>query len=166
MLVTANRLLAELTREAATTRRVLERVPENQLAWAPHPKSMTLGRLALHVAQVPGALAELLQTPGLDVPSFTPPEPASLDEVLRAHDAGLVTARAIVAAWDEEVLDARWRLTSGGRTLIDEPRYEVARAIMLNHVYHHRGQLTVYLRLLNVPVPATYGPSADESPFG
>jgi hypothetical protein len=136
-------LLAELEQESLTTRRVLERVPQAHLSWKPHPKSMSLGQLALHVATVPGNDAEL-------VPALT---------------ASVAKARQHLGGFDDAAMGATWRLMSGGREVMAMPRVAFARAIMLNHWYHHRGQLVVYLRLLDVPVPSVYGPSADENPF-
>lgn len=158
-------IVAELTEEAATTRRVLERVPEEKLSWAPHPKSMSLGQLALHVAMIPGALAELLSEPTREMPTVPRPEATSRAEILSALDDSVAVANAKLSAWGDEDLLAEWRLTVGGDTVLARPRMAVVRAIMLNHWYHHRGQLLVYLRLLEVPVPAVYGPSADEDPF-
>jgi uncharacterized damage-inducible protein DinB len=161
-----DRLAAELAQEAATTRRVLQRVPEDKLSWKPHPKSMSLGQLALHVAQIPGALAELCREPVREAPRFdTRPEAASRGELLSAHDDSLNVARSQLAQWSEDELAAEWRLTRGDSTLFIVPRFEMVRSIMFNHVYHHRGELVVYLRLLDVPIPSVYGPSADENPF-
>lgn len=161
----ADSLTMELDQEAKTTRRVLERVPADQLAWRPHPKSMSLGQLALHVAQTPGAVAALaaksLDTP----PTFQQPEAASSDEILQAHDGSLAAAKAALAGWDDAALMEMWSLSANGHTVMAMPRAGLLRAIMLNHWYHHRGQLTVYLRLLGVPLPSVYGPSADENPF-
>lgn len=158
-------LIAEVTREAATTRRVLERVPEASLSWRPHPKSMSLGTLALHVAVIPGALAEFCSAPVREVPTFTPPEASSLGEILSALDDSIAQATKHLSAWREEDLSGEWRMTKSGQTIAALPRIEMLRTLMLNHWYHHRGQLTVYLRLLGVPVPSVYGPSADENPL-
>src|SRR6188508_1859256 len=143
-------LLSELEQEAATTRRVLERIPQAHLSWKPHPKSWSLGQLALHVATVPGNVAELAS---MD----TIPEPPAFVQREAATAAELVPALA------DSVAKARRHL--GGREVMAMPRVAFARAIMLNHWYHHRGQLLVYLRLLDVPVPSVYGPTADENPF-
>ncbi|QYR23938.1 DinB family protein [Paenibacillus sp. sptzw28] len=159
--------IGELAQEAASTRRVLERVPENKLAWAPHPKSMTLGQLALHVAVIPGALAEFLNDLIREAPSSQrAPEPASLAEILTAFDSSVEAAKLKLSSWGEDDLMAEWKMISGTETIIALPRVGMARSVMFNHLYHHRGQLTVYLRLLDVPVPSVYGPSADENPFG
>lgn len=158
-------LIAEVTREAQATRRVLERVPEDKLSWAPHPKSMSLGTLALHVAGIPGAIADLLSEPVREVPTFTPPEARSVREVLSRLDESTARTTTRLSAWRDEDLRAEWRMVRGGDTLFALPRIDMVRAVMLNHWYHHRGQLTVYLRLLDVPLPSIYGPSADENPF-
>jgi uncharacterized damage-inducible protein DinB len=167
MMKLSDLLIGELEQEAASTRRVLERVPENKLAWAPHPKSMTLGQLALHVAVIPGALAELLSELVREAPSFPgQPEPASLAEILLELDSSVEVAKSKLSSWGEADLMAHWKMNSGTETIIALPRVVMARSVMFNHLYHHRGQLIVYLRLLDVPVPFTYGPSADENPFG
>jgi len=158
-------MLAELAREGATTRRVLERVPEEKLTWSPHPKSMSLGTLALHVAMIPGAIADLVAPPVHEVPTFTPPEGRSRDEILAALERSLSAASARLASWTDEYLNEEWKLVSGSQVIMALPRIDMLRSVMLNHWYHHRGQLLVYLRLLDVPVPFVYGPSADERPF-
>lgn len=160
-------LLNELRDEAAVTRRVLERVPEDKLSWRPHEKSMTLGQLSLHVASVPGAIVGLAQLDEFDAAqaNFNPPEPKSLEEILTTLDASVKTAEDYLAGIDEKSAAANWRLTSQGKEVFTVPRSGLLRKILLNHWYHHRGQLSVYLRLLDVPVPAIYGRSADENPF-
>jgi uncharacterized damage-inducible protein DinB len=161
-----NALVAEVRREAETTRRVLERVPEDKLSWAPHGKSMSLGTLALHIAMVPGAIAALVSDPACEAPTFVAPEATSVGQILSALDTSIANATQKLAAWDDAFLGAEWKMTSGGATLLALPRIDMIRSVMLNHWYHHRGQLTVYLRLLDVPVPSVYGPTADENPFG
>jgi uncharacterized damage-inducible protein DinB len=158
-------LIDELTREAETTRRVLERVPQDKLAWKPHARSMSLGQLALHVAQTPGAVAQLIAEDECQVPQFTQPEATSGAELLAALDQSVSGAKARLEGWDDASMMAEWRLRSGAKTIMALPRVGMVRSIMLNHWYHHRGQLLVYLRLLDVPVPSVYGPSADENPF-
>jgi len=159
-------LLAELEQEAATTRVVLERIPEEHLSWRPHPKSMSLAQLALHVATVPGNVAEIA---AMDVmtspPSFTQSEAATTAELLPSLTESLVKARRALGGFDDEKMSATWRMQSGGKDIMAMPRVAFVRAIMLNHWYHHRGQLLVYLRLLNHSVPSVYGPTADENPF-
>ena len=159
-------LLAELEQEATTTRRVLERVPQEHLAWKPHPKSMSLGQLALHIAMVPGAVAELAAIDTIpEPPEFVQPEAATSAELVSALSESLVKARRALGGFDDARMGAMWRLQSGGRDIIAMPRAAFVRSVMLNHWYHHRGQLLVYLRLLDQPVPSVYGPTADENPF-
>jgi uncharacterized damage-inducible protein DinB len=158
-------MIAELTREAETTRRVLERVPDDRLSWKPHPKSMSLGQLALHVAQLPLGIAMLVERLTVELPTVPLVEPASRGEILDALERSVAHATERLAAWGDEGLDAPWTLTRDGAALVTMPRGEVLRALMLNHSYHHRGQLTVYLRLLDVPLPPVYGPTADENPL-
>lgn len=159
-------LLAELDQEAATTRRVLERIPEAHLSWRPHPKSMSLGQLALHVATVPGNVAEIA---AMDVlpspPAFTQSEAATTSELGPSLSDSIAKARRVLGGFDDARMGAMWRMQSGGKDIMAMPRVAFVRAIMLNHWYHHRGQLLVYLRLLNHPVPSVYGPTADENPF-
>jgi uncharacterized damage-inducible protein DinB len=158
-------LLQELEEEAQTTRRVLERVPENQLAWRPHKKARTLGELALHVANVPGGVAEFAVQSPVQAPQFTDPSPNSASELIPALDQSIAKAKKLLRGMDDATLMATWRMMQGERELLAIPRVALLRSIMLNHWYHHRGQLTVYLRALGVPVPWIYGPSADENPF-
>ena len=162
----ANALLAELEQEAQTTRRVLERIPEAHLSWKPHPKSMSLGQLALHVATVPGAVAELAAMEIVtEPPAFVQPEAATAAELVPALTESVAKARRHLGSLDDAAMGSTWRLMAGGREVMAMPRASLARAVMLNHWYHHRGQLLVYLRLLDLPVPSVYGPTADENPF-
>lgn len=161
----AEALLDELEQESQATRRVLERVPQAQLSWRPHPKSMSLGQLALHVAMVPGAVAELLVPDSMEAPDFIHPEASSAADLVPALDASVARARQHLGGLSDAAMGSTWRVMKGGRELMAMPRVAFARSIMLNHWYHHRGQLLVYLRLLNLPVPSVYGPTADESPF-
>ena len=159
-------LLAELEQEATTTRRVLERIPQEHLSWRPHPKSMSLGQLALHVATVPGMVAEIAAIDTVTAPnSFIQPEAATADELVPALAESVAKAKRALGTFDDAKMAATWRLQSDGRDVMVMPRVAVVRAIMLNHWYHHRGQLLVYLRLLNLSVPSVYGPTADENPF-
>ena len=157
----------ELRQEAATTKRVLERVPGDKLSWRPHQKSMSLGQLALHVATIPSQVAELARLEEFDASqaNFDPPEANSVGEILAMLDASVTAADEYLDGLDDQTATANWRLTAGGKEIFAIPRAGVLRTIMLNHWYHHRGQLSVYLRLLDVPVPAIYGRSADENPF-
>ena len=159
-------MLQELEQETQTTRRVLERVPNDQLAWRPHAKARTLGELALHVAMVPGGVAELVASPSpAEAPTFTDPSPTSASELIPALDESIAKAKTVLVGMDDAALMATWRLMQGDRELLAVPRVAMLRSVMLNHWYHHRGQLTVYLRELGVPIPSIYGPSADENPF-
>ncbi len=158
-------IMAELDQEAQTTRRVLERVPEDKLAWKPHPKSMSLGQLALHLATAPGMIATIASQDRVEAPSFQQSEAKSRAEILDAFTQSVATAKDLLNKIDDTRAMATWTLSRDGKVLMAVPRLAMIRAILLNHSYHHRGQLTVYLRLLNVPVPSIYGPSADENPF-
>jgi uncharacterized damage-inducible protein DinB len=158
-------LLQELEQEAQTTRRVLERVPDAHLGWKPHEKSMSLGQLALHVATVPGGVAEIAAQPSIQTPPFTQPSAKSAAELVPTLEESVAKAKQLLGGMSDEDMAFNWRLMDGDREVFAMPRVAVLRAIMLNHWYHHRGQLSVYLRQLNVPVPSIYGPSADENPF-
>lgn len=158
-------LLQELEREAQTTRRVLERVPDAHLGWKPHEKSMSLGQLAMHIATLPAGVAEIAAQPFIQAPKFTQPSATSAAELIPALEQAVARAKQLLGGMDDDAMTFTWRLMDGDRELMALPRGALLRAIMLNHWYHHRGQLTVYLRQLNVPVPSIYGPSADENPF-
>jgi uncharacterized damage-inducible protein DinB len=160
-------MLKELEQEAHTTRRVLERVPDKHLAWRPHQKARTLGELALHVALVPGAVAELIASPSpAQAPTFVDPSPASASELIPTLDESLAKANRILTGMTDAAFTDTLRMMQSDRELFAVPRAALLRSIMLNHWYHHRGQLTVYLRELDVAIPSIYGPSADENPFG
>jgi uncharacterized damage-inducible protein DinB len=159
---------AELEQEAQITRRVLERLPDDKLTWKPHPKSMTLGQLALHTATIPGRIAGILahDTFELDPGRFgNSPQPASHAEVMQAFEQNLAAGKEFLDGLSAERAEAVWRVMAGERQIGAQPREWAVRGIMFNHLYHHRGQLSVYLRLLDIPVPIIYGASADESPF-
>ncbi len=159
-------LVAELDQEVAATRVLLERVPEEKLGWKPHEKSMTLGQLALHVAGVPGSITELAKMDEVGPPEFgNNPQPESVSELLPVLEEGLANAKEFLSGLSDERAMATWKITRDGTELMAVPRIFLLRSIMLNHWYHHRGQLTVYLRLLDVPLPAVYGASADENLF-
>ena len=159
--------IQELEQEAQTTRRVLERVPEDKLSWKPHDKSFSLGQLALHVATVPSTVAGFATQSPFSLPEdLTQAEASSSSEIIQALDEGVAKAKEILAGFDDAAMSAMWTLKKGDQELMTLPRVALIRSILLNHWYHHRGQLAVYLRLLDVPVPSIYGPSADENPFG
>lgn len=160
--------LQEYENEAKTTRRVLERVPQDKLAWKPHPKSMSLGYLAMHIATAQGFCAGWTLQDAFDFAASrgdAPGEPSHVSDILAAHDKSVETVKQTVSKLGDEGLQKPWEGRMGGQTLMTMPKAAVIRNIVLNHIYHHRGQLSVYLRLLDVPVPSIYGPSADENPF-
>lgn len=158
-------LAAEMRQEAKTTRRLLERVPEASFGWKPHEKSMTLGRLAAHVAELPELVIPALTQPELDFGSgaFKPFEPKSTAELLEKFDRNIDAAAGLLEKQPDDRMGEPWKLRSGDHVLFEMPRAMVVRFVGLNHVVHHRGQLSVYLRLLDVPLPSIYGPSADEA---
>ena len=158
-------ILQELEQEARTTRRVLERVPNDQLDWRPHKKSMSLGQLALHVAMVPATVAEVAMQSPYAVRQFDHPSAKSASELLPTLEDSVAKAKKQLGGLDDAEMMSTWRMMNGDRELLAIPRAAVLRSIMLNHWYHHRGQLSVYLRQLDVPIPSIYGPSADENPF-
>jgi len=160
-----NAFTKEFENEAATTRRVLERVPDDKLTWKPHPKSMSLGELALHVASAPSVICGWACDGETNFTGEKTPTPTSTKEVLAAHDAGVQAVKDGLTNIGDEGMSAIWTAKAGGATLMQMPKVALVRALMLNHWIHHRGQLSVYLRLLDVPVPSIYGPSADENPF-
>jgi uncharacterized damage-inducible protein DinB len=164
----ARAFAAELEQETAATRRLLERVPADKLAWKPHPKSRSLGQLAYHVARIPGFMAQIARKNGHDAANASPESsnPGDGSDLLATLEGGVADAKSLLAGLDDESANATWRLTFGEREVFSVPRVGMIRTMLLNHWYHHRGQLTVYLRLLDVPVPATYGRSADETAFG
>jgi len=163
----AGTLLQELEQEAQTTRRLLERVPDSRTSWRPHEKSWTLGELAMHVAVVPGGVAAFAAQPSpVQAPQFPDPLPAPNNaELLRTFDESIGKAKTILAGMNDAAATETWRMVAGEREVMAMPRAAFLRAIMLNHWYHHRGQLSVYLRFLGVPLPSIYGPTADENPF-
>jgi uncharacterized damage-inducible protein DinB len=161
-MLTIQDLLQELEQEADATRRVLERVPGDRLDWKPHDKSMTLGQLAMHVANLPGAIAEV-STRDFDVKTVIPrPSARSTTELLVVLEESLTRARRLLGAMDDAELASRWRMVNGDQELWSVTRGQFLRSVMLNHWYHHRGQMTVYLRQTGALLPAVYGDSADE----
>jgi len=157
--------LQEFDHEAKTTRRVLERVPADKFDWKPHPKSMSLGELAMHTAMNPGAICGWAAEDETTFKGDKTPVPTSTAEIVAAHDTSVAKYRAVVGELGDSGLSSGWKGSAGGRTIFEMPKAALVRSLALNHWYHHRGQLSVYLRMLDVPVPSIYGPSADENPF-
>ena len=158
-------LLPEFDHEMGTTRRVLERVPESEFAWKPHEKSYSLGQLAGHVANLPTWVGHILQNSVFDIANAgdtRPRLPQSLATVLADFDKNVKSARAGIAATGDSELLAPWTFQKGGEVIFTMPRTATLRSFVMNHLIHHRGQLTVYLRLKNIPLPPVYGPTADE----
>lgn len=159
-------ILMELDQEAEITKRLLDIVPEDKLSWRPHPKAKSLGELAMHVAMLQGGVAEISQLDTKEAGNFpSEPEATSRAQILAAFAESLKKAKDIVEATDDSRAMAEWRLTKDGQTLLSMPRMNFWRSILLNHNYHHRGQLSTYLRELDIPLPSIYGPSADTNPF-
>lgn len=160
----AETFLLDFDHEIANTRRTLERIPENDPQWKPHEKSMAIGRLALHTARLPEFCTMMLTTDEMDLaqrkfPDFTFQSTAHLLSELERTAA---EAKSHILAASDEHLRKNWKLRFGDRTFVDAPRMALYRTMFLNHMVHHRAQLGVYLRLLNIPVPGLFGPSADE----
>ena len=161
---TLHELLAEIEMEATATGRLLERVPAGRLAWRPHPKSMTLGQLALHVATIPASYAGAIAGSAAEAAEIViHPECNSLDDLRRAWTNNLASVRELLGRADDG--EAPFSIAQNGKALLTLPKANARRIFVLNHWYHHRGQLTVYLRLLDIAIPSIYGPSADENPF-
>lgn len=164
--------IGEMQHEAATTRRVLERVPEDRMAWKPHDKSMTLSRLAGHIAELPGWSKTIVADDEFHMDrasdhGYRAHQPDTVAELLAIHDENVAAFLAACEGVSDERLRGHWRMLKGGRVVLDMPRTVALRSFVISHWIHHRGQLSVYLRLLEVPLPSIYGPTADEpGPFG
>lgn len=156
--------IVEFDHEMAATRRLLERVPDHALAWAPHERSFTLGGLASHLAELPHWGTRILDADTYDLARATGRRPAraSIADVLATFDEHVTEVRRALTQRTDAELDLPWTLARSGRPFLSMPRIAALRRFLLHHVIHHRGQLTVYLRLQNVPLPPLYGPSADE----
>jgi len=157
-------LLPEFDQEMAGTRRVLERVPADKFSWGPHDKSMSFGRLAVHLAELPSWTTLTLNTSELDFAAtpYAPAKAETTQDLLNIFDKSTSEARAALAGAGDEVFFQNWTLRNGDQTLFTLPKIAVLRSFVMNHIIHHRAQLTVYLRLNDIPVPSLYGPSADE----
>ena len=161
-------LLPEFDHEMANTRKTLERCPAEKFAFKPHPKSFTMGSLATHIANMPGWGTDALDKESFDVapvgaPPYKEESAKTTKELLERFDKGVAAARAAIAKSSDEHLRQPWSLLAGGQTIFTMPRVAVLRSMIMNHMIHHRAQLGVYLRLNDIPMPALYGPSADES---
>ncbi|MFN8547187.1 MAG: DinB family protein [Candidatus Eisenbacteria bacterium] len=156
--------LQELEMEVPATRRLIERLPEDKFGW-PHEKAYSLGQLALHVATTPGNVAQMSLKDMTEPPNFQQPAAETRAQLLDALEKSIATAKQSLAGMDDAKLQSMWKFVRDGKTMMEIPRAGVLRMIMLNHRYHHRGQLSTYLRSLGVAVPSVYGPTADENPF-
>jgi uncharacterized damage-inducible protein DinB len=163
----AEALLAEFEVQAPITRKFLERLPEEQFGWKPHEKSMTAGQLAFHLAQVPGGVVRLVQKNPAPAPNFPVsfPQPKTREEILKTLDDSIATVRSLLPRFDDAAMNEMWQLEAGGQPLFAQRRGDFLRDVMLSHWYQHRGQFSVYLRMLDIAVPASWGPSADEPPL-
>jgi uncharacterized damage-inducible protein DinB len=157
-------VLSELAHEAGTTRRLLERVPAQRLTWAPHKKSMTLGRLATHIAELPGWVGSIVEKDEFDIGTsgYVPPTLATVGEIVAMFDKNVAMATENLKRQGNDRLLANWQFKKSGQVMMQMPRLAMIRSFLMNHLIHHRGQLSVYLRLQDVPLPSIYGPTADE----
>ena len=159
-------LIAELDQESAATRRLLEAVPESKYDWRPNEKGMSMAELCGHIASIPGRMPDVLGRDGFDVTDIPGPDAAPTNQVdlLQVFDDSLAAGKSWLAGLGPAAM-ATWRFTSGGEVLMEMPRVVAVRSFMLNHGYHHRGQLSAYLRAAGEAVPSVYGPTADVNPF-
>jgi len=161
----AKEFLAEFETQAPITRKFLERVPEDKLTWKPHEKSMTAGQLALHIALVPGAIVNFVGSNPAEAPkSFGFPQPTTRAEILKAHDESIAAVRSNLTKFDDHAMAETWHMVAGGREVLAQVRSSFVRDVMFSHLYQHRGQLCVYLRLLNVAVPSSGAQAPTKRP--
>jgi uncharacterized damage-inducible protein DinB len=158
-------LLPEFDHEMTVTRKLLERVPDDKLAWKPHQKSYSLGQLAQHVATIPMWGSMTLNEPEIDVAGSPPESPGSRAQILDTFDSHVAKTRAALTGKSDAELMAPWALKRDGHVIFSMPKASVWRSFVMSHLIHHRAQLSVYLRMLDVPLPSMYGPSADEGAF-
>jgi uncharacterized damage-inducible protein DinB len=162
----AQALLPEFDHEMATTRKMLERFPEDKAEWRPHDTCMTLGRLAGHVSELAGWVVPTIHQDKLTLdPNYKPNVVTSREATLKQFDETVKTSRAALAGASDEALMKPWSLEAGGKTVLTLPKVAVLRSFVMNHMIHHRGQLAAFYRIAGVPVPSIYGPSKDEQPF-
>lgn len=161
----AQAAVAEYEASVPVTRKHLERIPNDKLTWRPDPKSMTIGQLGLHLAESSGGISDFMLLDNVDVSGVSFPQPESTAAIVAALDAAAMKVRANLWDFSDEAMAGNVNFMANGAVFMSFPRIAVARDILLNHNYHHRGQLSVYLRLLGVPVPSSFGPTADEA-FG
>ena len=165
MFIGVHRWLDCRARNPSPRLKFLERLPEDKLTWKPHDKSMTAGQLAYHLASVPGGIVRFVQNNPAQAPeSFNFPQPANREEILKTLDESIATVRSVLPSFDDAAMKETWHMVAGRREMLAQPRAEFLRDVMLSHWYQHRGQFSVYLRMLEVAVPASWGPSADEPP--
>ena len=161
-----NSLLSELEQESVSTQNLLNILPTERLSWQPHEKAMSLGQLALHVATIPGRNLTFALDGQVEANIIVNhPVPSTKQEVLQAFDESIAEAKKILAVASDEWLEVNWKLKNGARTIVEMPTIAFIRAFVFNHWYHHRGELTTYLRTLNIKLPSIYGPTADVNPF-
>lgn len=160
--------LHEFEQESRTTYKFLDRTPEDKLNWRPHEKSMTVGQLALHIASAPAAIIDMAKRNDVAAPDFSrpAPQPANKAEIMAAFEKSVSAVKRDLPTISDAAMQETWRALREDKVLFEMPRAAFVRSILLNHIYHHRGQFGVYLRLLGAQVPSSYGPSADEAPGG
>ena len=159
----AKSLLDEFEIQAPITRKFLERLPEDRLTWKPHTKSMSAGQLAYHLAFVPGGVVRFVQNNPAPAPKFADfLQPSSRQEILTTFDESVAAVRSLLPKFDDAAMTETWRMVADGQEVMAQPRAGFLRDVMLSHWYQHRGQFSVYLRMLGIAVPASWGPSADE----
>jgi len=161
----AQTFLTEFETQAPLTRKFLERLPEDKLTFKPSPTSLTAAQLAFHLATVPANIVRAIQPDEMEAPDFQFPEPKSVAEILKAHDEGVALVRELLPKMSDEQMNATWRLMQKGQEIFATPRREFVRDVMFSHWYQHRGQFSVHLHILGIPVPATWGPSSSEPPL-
>jgi uncharacterized damage-inducible protein DinB len=158
-------ILNEFRAEAPATRRLLERIPGDKLGWKPHAKSRSLGELASHLAGIAGMAITIATTDEFTPGSASPLQLKTVEEIRERFEQNVRGAEQALSKMSDDAAMGKWRLVFRGKEILSKPRVEALRSNVLNHLYHHRGQMSVYLRLLDVPVPAVYGPTADDNPF-